>query len=182
MTTTNILPCFVLLLFVSVIPLKFINGFASRSGHLAIQTSQQSEGRGIYGPIPKSLRDAFVERLTLFLKSRYQENWSALYDLLLTRYVNDKTRAQFVADHRKSSGVAGTGHALISFSPTVIEFSSTNQEWTIYGCARLKGIKVKVDAFIIASQEAGEWRFSDIDMLIPRDTAFKKCGYAVRKL
>lgn len=152
--------------------------FACKPLDSVFQTSNQSNRTGIYNSIPEPLRQSFRERMTLFLRHRYSKNWTELYDLLLASSIRNRTKEQFVEDYRKYPGVAGTGRNLVSFSPTIIQSSDTY--WTIYGCAKLKGVKFKVDAFIIASREAGEWRFSDLDMLTPRDTPFKKCSQPKR--
>jgi hypothetical protein len=136
----------------------------------------QTNERSVYGAIPEALRQSLIERLNLLIKYRASGQWANLYDLLATSSIKGRSRTQLAEDYRRYPGVAGTGHALVSFLPKTTESNSTD-EWTIYGCAKLKGVKVKVDAFIIASQEGGDWHFSDIDMLVPRDTNFRPCGY-----
>ena len=136
-----------------------------------IQTTETS----IYGSIPEALRQSLIGRLNLLLKYRASGEWANLYDLLEASSIKGRNRTQFVEDYRRYPGVAGTGHLFVSFEPKRTESNNGAQEWTIYGCAKLKGVKVKVDAFIIALREGGDWRFSDIDMLVPRDTSFRPC-------
>ena len=136
----------------------------------------QTNERSAYSAIPEALRQSLIERLNLLIKYRASRQWANLYDLLATSSIKGRSRTQLTEDYRKYPGVAGTGHALVSFLPNTSELNNTD-EWTIYGCAQLKGVKGKVDAFIIASQEGGVWRFSDVDMLVPRDTNFRPCSY-----
>jgi hypothetical protein len=146
---------------------------ASMGGEPLMQTTETSA----YGPIPEALRQSLIARLSLLIKYRASGQWANLYDLLAASSIKGRSRTQLVEDYRRYPGVAGTGHLLVSFVPKTTEPSNAGQEWTIYGCAKLKGVKVKVDAFIIASREGGDWHFSDVDMLVPRDTSFRPCGY-----
>ena len=137
----------------------------------------QANERSVYGAIPEELRQSLIARLSLLIKYRASGQWANLYDLLATSSIKGRSRTQLAEDYRRYPGVAGTGHALVSFLPKTTEPNSTDQEWTIYGCAKLKGVKVKVVAFIVASREGSDWHFSDVDMLVPRDTNFRSCSY-----
>lgn len=153
--------------------LGYPHGSAPRVGERLMQTNE----RDVYDSVPKSLRPGLIARVSLFVKYRVAKQWTQLYDLLSTSTTKGKTRAEIVEDYHKDPGVAGTGRALVDFLPKETQVNKGGQYWTIYGCARLRGLKIKVDAFIIASREDGDWHFSDVDMLIPRDTSFRPCGY-----
>jgi hypothetical protein len=153
--------------------LAYPSGSDPRVGESLMQTNETS----VYGPIPEALRQSLIARLSLLIKYRTSGQWANLYDLLAASSIKGRARAQLVEDYRRYPGVAGTGRYLVSFLPKTIQPNNAGQEWTVYGCAQLKGIKIKVDAFIIASREGGDWHFSDVDMLIPRDTSFRPCSY-----
>ncbi len=145
--------------------------------NLASVVENPLQDEGIYSSIPKDLRPDLIERINLFLNFRRAERWDGLYDLLSENSIRGRTKAQLVEDYTKYPGVAGTSHKLLAFSPKAITAESRARgEWVLSGCAVLRGVKVPVDAFLIASREGNKWRFSDIDMVTPRDTAFVPCG------
>src|SRR5258705_5842645 len=53
----------------------------------------------------------------------------------------------------------------------------SDREWVISGCATLSGLKFPIDAFVLASREKGDWYFSDLDVLVPRDSAWRRCSF-----
>jgi photosystem II stability/assembly factor-like uncharacterized protein len=78
--------------------------------------------------------------------------------------------------------VAGTGRKLVGFSAKAVTPNSfVPNGWIVAGCAQLTDVKFPVDAFIVASREDNKWRFSDVDMVTPRDTAFVPCGMRGQK-
>jgi len=155
------------------VQLAYARGFPPMMGKRIMQKTEPS----VYDPVPEALRQSLSARLSLVIKYRALGKWADLYELMAASYVKGRSRTQFVEDYSKYPGVAGTGRALVNFVPKTIKPHDTNQEWMIYGCARLRGVKVGVDAFIIASREGGNWHFSDVDMLTPRDTSFTRCAY-----
>ncbi len=151
----------------------YTNDSGQATDRALLQTSQVT----IYDSVPDALRPSLIARLNLFLKYRIAKQWEGIYSLLAPNITKGKSKSEVVEGFRKDPSVAGTGRVLVDFLPKKVVASEADQEWFIYGCARLSGITMKVDAFIIASREADEWRFSDVDMLTPRDTTFKRCAY-----
>jgi len=151
--------------------------YLAHSAPVRDRTFMQENEATIYDCVPEPLRQSLITRLNLFLKYRIADQWEDMYGLLAANMTKGKSKAEVVIEFRKDPGVAGTGRTLISFLPKKVVASKGDSEWFIYGCAKLKGVKMSMDAFIIASRQADEWRFSDIDMLTPRDTTFRQCAY-----
>lgn len=135
----------------------------------------------LYKAIPEDLRKDFIGRLRQLTDYRRARQWKRIYGLLSTQTLKGRSTSQFIDDYRKYPGVAGTGRALITFVPhSIVSEGDSVGTWMISGCAKLKGIRFPIDAFIVASRENDEWRFSDIDMLVPRDHNFTHCSYELR--
>ncbi len=148
------------------------------SGTYTQLREKDSQDPAVFDPIPKMSRNEFVKRLNLLLDYRRTERWNALYDLISNQFIRGRSRTRFVEDHTKYPGVAGTDRSLITFSPKQVTSDSyVPGGFIVSGCAKLSGLRFPVDAHVLATSENNEWRFSDIAMLVPRDTAYRPCGY-----
>lgn len=135
----------------------------------------------VFESIPQPLRARLIERFKLLIQYRRTRRWEKLYELLSTEAKRGRSKEEVVRDYRNHPGVAGTGYLLASFTPKFIAASNNaDDEWIISGCAKLKGVSTRIDAFVIARREGNDWYFSDVDALIPRDTDFKPCSHEAR--
>jgi hypothetical protein len=97
--------------------------------------------------------------------------------LLSSHNIHGRSKEQVIQDYKNYPGIAGSDHRLVTFEPKGTSFQPDAQKWVVSGCARLSGVTVSIDAFVVAWRENGDWYFSDVDTLLPRDTSFKACSY-----
>ena len=135
-------------------------------------------GQDVLAPIPTSWKPDLRSRLNLLIETRSSQRWEEFCDLLSLEAKRSRSKEQLIEDHRKFPGVMGTDRSLVTFIPkTTKVHDATNAVWIINGCAQLKGMKFSVDAFVVAKRENGNWYFSDIDGLTPRDTKWRRCAH-----
>jgi hypothetical protein len=138
-------------------------------------------GQDVLAPIPTSWKADLSNRLNLLIEVRRSQRWEEFSDLLSLESKHGRSKEQIIENYREFPGAMGTDRSLIAFVPQTTKVrDAAKAVWLIYGCAQLNGLKVPVDAFVVAKRENGNWYFSDIDGLTPRDSEWHSCAYEKR--
>ena len=146
---------------------------------LILLAQVSATAQDVFDPVPEGLRARLVERFHSLIELRRTNEWDDLYELIAVEHRRGWSKSEFVRIYQQYPGVVGTARRLVMFVPRdILLRDGSDRVWVISGCATLTGLKFPIDAFVLASREKGDWYFSDLDALVPRDTAWRRCSFS----
>lgn len=178
MKIRNTATAMVAFLLVAFVQTALSSGLDSEESQSSMPPSLQQEDDQVFVAVPTASRKQFIERLKSLLEYRRAQQWDRFASLLSIDTLRGRSREQIIQDYQNYPGVAGTKHSLVEFVPKATTLQTEGGEkFIIAGCARLTGVGVSIDAFVVAWRENADWYFSDVNTFRPRDTNFVACSY-----
>jgi hypothetical protein len=136
---------------------------------LSVSTQGQVRDEKYLAPVPRPVRGRLIERLKLLLEYERTRQYDKEFDLLSNIYTQE-SREKFL----KRIG----GKDKLDFTPISIGIVLREKDyewWWIDGCATKIDSGKRLDAYVWAYLQHGEWYFSVVAINVPIDGAPKPC-------